>query len=278
MDKIINKRTSWNKGLKGWNKGHAVSKETKKKQSESTRLFWQTPAGLLKKQKLSKIMTERLTGKTYEQLYGDKAENIRKKIGDATRGIPKSEEHNRKNSKAHKGKKREPFSDEWKKKLGNATRGKTYEDIYGDRAVEMKEQRSKSLTGRILSKEHRKSISESHKKGMCKHKPECTCLRCRMERGELKGENSPVWKGGISFEAYSINWTETLKKSIRERDKYVCQLCKKLQENYTYHVHHIDYNKKNLDPNNLITLCRKCHGDTNHNRDYWIEYFKNIKK
>lgn len=36
---------------------------------------------------------------------------------------------------------------------------------------------------------------------------------------------------------------------------------------------HIDYNKKNCNPKNLITLCRKCHSKTNSNRDYWINYF-----
>ena len=40
---------------------------------------------------------------------------------------------------------------------------------------------------------------------------------------------------------------------------------------------HIDYNKLNCNPNNLISLCRKCHMKTNSNRDYWINYFKNYE-
>lgn len=45
-----------------------------------------------------------------------------------------------------------------------------------------------------------------------------------------KGENNPNWQGGISFEPYSTepystDWIETLRRSIRERDHYVCQLC-----------------------------------------------------
>lgn len=39
-------------------------------------------------------------------------------------------------------------------------------------------------------------------------------------------------------------------------------------------VHHIDYNKFNCNPENLITLCKSCHVKTNHNRNYWINYFK----
>lgn len=35
----------------------------------------------------------------------------------------------------------------------------------------------------------------------------------------------------------------------------------------------IDYDKDNLDPNNLISLCNSCHAKTNKNRDYWINLF-----
>jgi len=88
------------------------------------------------------------------------------------------------------------------------------------------------------------------------------------------GEKSNTWQGGISYEPYSIDWTETLKRSIRERDHYICQLCNL----YGNTVHHIDYDKKNCNPNNLITLCRSCNGKVNFNRNYWQEYFNQFKK
>ena len=37
-----------------------------------------------------------------------------------------------------------------------------------------------------------------------------------------------------------------------------------------------DYNKKNCDPTNLITLCRFCHAKTNYNRNYWMNYFQSL--
>ncbi len=86
-----------------------------------------------------------------------------------------------------------------------------------------------------------------------------------------KGKEHIFWNNGSSFEPYSIDWTETLRRSIRERDHYTCQICGR----EGYPVHHIDYDKKNNDPENLITLCKRCHPKTNHNRKFWIKYFKN---
>jgi len=71
------------------------------------------------------------------------------------------------------------------------------------------------------------------------------------------------WDGGKSFEPYSTDWTETLRRSIRERDGYVCAECGKPQGDIAHDVHHIDYNKQNCNPDNLITLCKSCHMKTN---------------
>jgi hypothetical protein len=89
------------------------------------------------------------------------------------------------------------------------------------------------------------------------------------------GENHYLWQGGISFEPYSIDWKESLRRSIRERDRYICKICNKIQGDRAFDVHHINYDKKNCNPNNLITLCHSCHTKTNTNRKYWIEYFSN---
>ncbi len=96
----------------------------------------------------------------------------------------------------------------------------------------------------------------------------------------LSGEKNPMWKGGLSKEEYTINWTNTLKLSILERDRYKCRICRKHQVelNEKLCVHHIDYNKKNCNPENLITLCRSCHTKTNTNRNKWIIYFKELLK
>lgn len=91
-----------------------------------------------------------------------------------------------------------------------------------------------------------------------------------------RGNKSNLWQGGKSFEPYTIDWTKTLRESIRERDKYVCQICNIKQSDSIHSIHHINYDKKNCNPDNLITLCKKCHMKTNFNRDSWITKFKKI--
>ena len=92
------------------------------------------------------------------------------------------------------------------------------------------------------------------------------------KRPDMTGKKHFNWNNGSSFEPYSLDWTETLRRSIRERDNYICQLCSQ----YGNTVHHIDYQKQNCNPDNLITLCHDCNIRVNKNRESWELYFKNI--
>lgn len=76
---------------------------------------------------------------------------------------------------------------------------------------------------------------------------------------------------GFEVEYYPSQWRTLLKKQIRERDFFSCQICKKKPSNT---VHHIDYEKQNCNFTNLVTLCKSCHGKTNFNRVYWKDFFK----
>ena len=92
-------------------------------------------------------------------------------------------------------------------------------------------------------------------------------------------EKNPAWKDGKGREPYSLEFNEGLKDKIRKRDNYQCQNCNMIEEEHlvvygiNLNIHHIDYNKKNSNKNNLISLCRQCHTRTNFNRNYWKEYF-----
>ena len=88
---------------------------------------------------------------------------------------------------------------------------------------------------------------------------------------DRSGKNNPSWKGGLSFEPYPAEWNSKFKEQIRDRDNRTCQLCGINEKNTQrkLSVHHIDYDKENCDPNNLISLCIICHLKTNGNREYW---------
>ena len=85
-----------------------------------------------------------------------------------------------------------------------------------------------------------------------------------------------LWRGGVSFEPYTLDWTKTLKRSIRERDHYTCQACGALQSDVAFDVHHIDFDKTNSDPSNLITLCHSCHARITITRAPWIVAAKGV--
>ncbi len=88
----------------------------------------------------------------------------------------------------------------------------------------------------------------------------------------ISGENSPVWKGGVSFFPYPPEFNGKFKWQIRKRDRFKCQLCG-LKKYKGLPVHHIDYVKENCGPENVITLCSSCHGRVNKNRKKWKQYF-----
>jgi len=101
----------------------------------------------------------------------------------------------------------------------------------------------------------------------------------KANKGRLLGERNPNWKGGISYEQYCPAWSDKdYKKSILEQDGYKCQnpICEKKSKNIC--IHHIDYNKKNCIPNNLITLCKSCNSKANYNREWWQLFYTEIKR
>lgn len=88
-------------------------------------------------------------------------------------------------------------------------------------------------------------------------------------RAMFKGENSPVWKGGVKYHRVERatgeykNW----RKAVFSRDKYRCQCCRVKQGevnfNVELHAHHIvtwkDSKELRYDINNGITFCHDCH-------------------
>jgi len=98
---------------------------------------------------------------------------------------------------------------------------------------------------------------------------------------KVKGKNHPRYIDGRSFLPYPIEFNQSLKDKIRERDDYTCQNCSMSEEEHliifgtNLHIHHIDYNKQNCKEDNLITVCNNCNNRANFNCSYWQSFFTN---
>ena len=92
------------------------------------------------------------------------------------------------------------------------------------------------------------------------------------------GSGNPNWKGGISLEPYCQVWKDKEYKSdIRERDGNVClNPCCDSKNLNDLVIHHIDYDKKNCAPQNLITVCRGCNFRANYNRKWHTAWYRTI--
>jgi len=90
------------------------------------------------------------------------------------------------------------------------------------------------------------------------------------------GSKNPNWISGRSFLPYDSKFNEQLKLFIRQRDNFTCQFpsCNLRENGYGFPVHHIDYEKKNCNSNNLILLCPEHNGKVNSNREYWKAIFQ----
>lgn len=211
------------------------------------------------------------------------SEESRRKISRANKGRVRSEEFKRKVSATMKGRMPKNIAllikSAKKFKKGHHTWNKGKKRIYSEETKrKMREGRERAWSSQARRKRQskltkigmarpdiRKRISKAHK-----GKPSWNKGK---EMPQLSGAKHPAWKGGISFVPYTLEWTRALKKAVRKRDKYTCQVCgKKGEDNLA--VHHIDYNKKNCNLENLVTLCKNCHTKTNWNRKKWTEFFE----
>lgn len=161
------------------------------------------------------------------------------KIRNANLGKKHTEKSKEKMSLSRLGKKRKPHSEETKRKMSEKAKGKKKSEI------------------------HCKNISIAKKKNPTRY-------WLGKKRLEMTGQKSYFWKGGISklkiYKHYRnaeyLNW----RKSVFERDNYICQKCgnKSRKGNIVViHPHHIksytNYPELRYEIDNGITLCIHCH-------------------
>lgn len=176
--------------------------------------------------------------------------------------------------------------------------------IYCSRACRHKSQREHQIQKvcEVCEKSflYRKNVNERFCSLECKFSNEkkltSTCRRCEKTykyyrntsegkycsmkcfREDYFGELTCRWLGGKSFEPYPPEFNQFLRRKIRELDGHYCQLCGLSEEDdgRKLSVHHIDYDKNNIQLHNLISLCRYCHIRTNFHRQHWPLLLKSI--
>ena len=155
---------------------------------------------------------------------------------------------------------------------------------YRNRIVsqETRKRLSISLIGRKFTKKHKTKISNALKNNINqeKHHSEETKKKIGLmnigkhsfPRPEIRGENHPNWKCGIS----KVNKSDRelamqtfeyklWRKSVFERDDYTCQMC--LKRGYKLQADHIKswslFPELRYAIDNGRTLCEDCHRNTN---------------
>ena len=131
------------------------------------------------------------------------------------------------------------------------------------------------MTGKSQSEKQKQIVSAIHKGKTLSKKHKHKLSEFAKTRIGSKANN---WQGGISFLPYPAEFNRQLKELIRNRDNYKCRLCGVPQRECLQPlcVHHVDYDKNNCLPLNLISLCHKCNGVVNWGREYWQDYFEDL--
>ena len=144
---------------------------------------------------------------------------------------------------------------------------------------EWRKKQSNGLKRKKKTKEHIRKIVENRRRNGTYINSEETKKKKSEAR---KGNKNPNWIDGRSYKPYTKEWTKKLRDEIVKRDGYICQLCNKTEDEQNktdslkrgLTVHHIDYDKRNCEKKNLITLCRRCNSIVNFKREDWMKFFQ----
>lgn len=186
-----------------------------------------------------------LKGRKLSQELKEKISNALKLLPEGTLAYWKGKK-NPKHSAKMKGKpswnKGIPMREDSKRKLSKFTKG-----YRTSPNTEFKKGLVPWNKGKEWSEEHRKKLSLG-----------------RLRSSKMKLENHYNWQGGKSFEPYTSEFNKALKRFIRERDRYICILCKKTEEDElndfkrVLSVDHKNGDKRDCSIENLRTLCCQC--------------------
>lgn len=217
--------------------------------------------------------------KTMRTFLANNEEAIQKRR-DSWTGRRHTEESKQKMVLARLGKKQKPLTKEHKEKISRKLKGRIFSE-------ETRQKITNANKGRKVSEQQKIAISNTLKqffkenenpfKGR-RHSEETKQKLREANQFRFRGSNGPNWQGGIASLPYANDWTPWKRLEIKIRDSFSCCNPKCKDPFPILDVHHIDYDKNNNENNNLITICRRCHGKTQRNRSFWTSYYQYIVK
>ena len=198
------------------------------------------------------LISKAISGKNHPMYGKHPSEETKQKISDSGKGRKISEEQKQQHSERMKGK-------------NNPMYGKIDE--------------LSPNFGKHTSEETRNKISLANKGK--KHTEKARQKMSEVRRGKnygIVGDKHWNWNNGSSFLPYAPEFNKELKQQVLERDNYICQDPNCEHKTDIFHIHHIDYDKKNNSLENLTTLCISCHMKTNtkNKRQFFTEFYQNI--
>jgi len=241
--------------------GHITSEDTKMKISQKLigrDTYWMK----------DRIVSEETRQKLRNINIGKRhSEETKRKLSAALKGRMISEETRQKLSLVNKGQtpwnKGERLSEEHRIKISDSNKGKQLSEKQRKALLSWKLDPVKK---RIVSKRISKTLVQKYSDIEERIKLSCS------QQGILR-EN---WTHFVSCDPYCQDWIFEIKEMIKERDDYQCQNPDCRENTDRLAVHHIDYNKMNCKPENLITLCTSCNSRANANREFHTQTYRRI--
>ena len=237
-----------------------LSDETRRKMSEAQKKRYEDPEVHLKQSEAQKGEKNPFFGREHSE------ETRRRLCETAKLRAPPSAETRRKISEEGKGRK---HSEETRKKMSVANK------MRAPPSAETRRKISEAWKLRApTSEETRRKLSEAR---IGKPRSEETIRK--MRENMPKGEKSVHWMGGVSFFPYCQKFNNEFKERVRAFFNHQCVECGTPQKEKKLGVHHVNFDKQSCCNDTFplfVPLCPSCHTKTNHNREYWEQYFTDM--
>lgn len=133
-----------------------------------------------------------------------------------------------------------------------------------------------SQLGKKHSEATKEKMKNTHSQRDCKHSQDTKKKIGNANKGKIYSEErrkkyETYWEskripGSDLKNPYPKEFNQKLKNLIKEREGNKCLICKSANR---LSIHHINYDKNDYCPDNLVTLCASCHAKTNSQRPFW---------